>query len=146
MPTCAICNSENPAGKKFCGECGAVLGNRCPHCGADNPAGKKFCGDCGTPLQGLGSGSEVSDSSGLHPAPDPHPGVRRQLTVLSCDLVGSTPLSQQLDAEEWHDVIAQYQQAAAGAVARFGGHVAKNLGDGLLIYLGRTSTISPRPS
>jgi len=56
--------------------------------------------------------------------------------VLFCDLVGSTPLSQQLDAEEWRDLIAQYQQAAAGAVARFGGHVAKNLGDGLLIYFG----------
>jgi class 3 adenylate cyclase/predicted ATPase len=63
-------------------------------------------------------------------------GERRQLTVLFCDLVGSTPLSQQLDAEEWRDVIAQYQQAAAAAVVRFGGHVAKNLGDGLLIYFG----------
>jgi class 3 adenylate cyclase len=58
------------------------------------------------------------------------------LTVLFCDLVGSTPLSQQLDAEEWRDLIVQYQQAAAGAVACFGGHVAKNLGDGLLVYFG----------
>jgi class 3 adenylate cyclase len=41
-----------------------------------------------------------------------HPGERRQLTVLFCDLVGSTPLSQQLDAEEWRDLIAQYQQVA----------------------------------
>ncbi|MGA9725688.1 MAG: AAA family ATPase [Candidatus Binatus sp.] len=63
-------------------------------------------------------------------------GERRHLTVLFCDLVGSTPLSQQLDAEEWREVIAQYQNAASGAVARFGGHVAKNLGDGLLIYFG----------
>src|SRR5207248_1498476 len=63
-------------------------------------------------------------------------GERRQLTVLFCDLVGSTPLSQQLDAEEWRDLIAQYQQAASAAVVRFGGHVAKNLGDGLLIYFG----------
>ncbi len=53
-----------------------------------------------------------------------------------CDLVGSTARSQQLDAEEWRDLIAQYQQAASGAVVRFGGHVAKNLGDGLLIYFG----------
>jgi class 3 adenylate cyclase len=56
--------------------------------------------------------------------------------VLFCDLVGSTPLSQQLDAEEWRELISQYQQAASGAVTRFGGHVAKNLGDGLLIYFG----------
>jgi class 3 adenylate cyclase len=56
--------------------------------------------------------------------------------VLCCDLVGSTALSQQLDAEDWREVIARYQQAAAAAVARFDGHVAKNLGDGLLIYFG----------
>jgi class 3 adenylate cyclase/predicted ATPase len=70
------------------------------------------------------------------PAPDAAAGERRQLTVLFCDLVGSTPLSQQLDAEEWRDVIAQYQQAASAAVGRFGGHVARKLGDGLLIYFG----------
>jgi predicted ATPase/class 3 adenylate cyclase len=50
--------------------------------------------------------------------------------------VGSTRLSQQLDAEDWRDVIAQYQQTTSAAVARFGGHVAKHLGDGLLIYFG----------
>jgi class 3 adenylate cyclase/tetratricopeptide (TPR) repeat protein len=63
-------------------------------------------------------------------------GERRQLTVLFCDLVGSTPLSQQLDAEDWHDIVVQYQQAACAAVERWGGHVAKNLGDGLLVYFG----------
>lgn len=63
-------------------------------------------------------------------------GERRQITILFCDLVGSTPLSQQLDAEDWRDVIAQYQAAAAAAVTRFGGYVAKNLGDGLLVYFG----------
>ncbi len=70
---------------------------------------------------------------------EPHEGSegeRRHLTVLFCDLVGSTPLSQQLDAEEWREVIANYQQAASSAVAGFGGYVAKNLGDGLLIYFG----------
>ena len=56
--------------------------------------------------------------------------------MLFCDLVGSTPLSQQLDAEDWRDVVTQYQQTAAAAVTRFGGHVARYLGDGLLIYFG----------
>lgn len=72
-------------------------------------------------------------------------GERRQLTVLFCDLVGSTPLSQQLDAEDWRDLIAQYQQAAAGAVTRFGGHVAQYLGDGLLIYFGWPSAREDDP-
>ena len=79
------------------------------------------------------SAAELDAQVAAHPTPT---GERRQLTVLFCDLVGSTALSQQLDAEEWRDVLAQYQQAAAGAAARLGGHVAKNLGDGLLIYFG----------
>jgi class 3 adenylate cyclase len=63
-------------------------------------------------------------------------GERRQLTVLFCDLVGSTPLSQQLDAEEWRDVVTRYHATARAAVERFGGHVAQLLGDGLLVYFG----------
>jgi class 3 adenylate cyclase len=69
-------------------------------------------------------------------AADSPNGERRQLTVLSSDLVGSTPLSPQLDPEEWRDFVAYYQRAATEAVEKFGGHVAKNLGDGLLIYVG----------
>lgn len=61
---------------------------------------------------------------------------RRQLTVMFCDLQGSTALSQQLDPEELRDVIRSYQEVCAGAVARFEGHIAKYLGDGLLIYFG----------
>ena len=49
---------------------------------------------------------------------------------------GSTPLSQQLDAEEWRDLISRYQRAATETVEKFGGHVAKNLGDGLPIHFG----------
>ena len=53
-----------------------------------------------------------------------------------CDLQGSTALSQQLDPEELRDVIRSYQEVCAGAVAQFDGHIAKYLGDGLLIYFG----------
>lgn len=61
---------------------------------------------------------------------------RRQVTVMFCDLQGSTALSQQLDPEDLRDVIRSYQEVCAGAVTRFGGHIAKYLGDGLLIYFG----------
>jgi len=61
---------------------------------------------------------------------------RRQLTVMFCDLQGSTTLSQQLDPEVLRDVIRSYQEVCAGAVGRFEGHIAKYLGDGLLIYFG----------
>ena len=69
---------------------------------------------------------------------EPHPvgAERRQLTVMFCDLVGSTQLSQRLDPEDLRDVMRRYQDAVAGAVTRYGGHVAKYLGDGVLSYFG----------
>lgn len=61
---------------------------------------------------------------------------RRLLTVFFCDLVGSTALSRKLDPEVVRDFLRRYQDAVAGAVTRYGGHVAKYLGDGVLAYFG----------
>ena len=61
---------------------------------------------------------------------------RRQLTVMFCDLVGSTALSQRLDPEDLREVMRRYQDTVAGLVARFEGHVAKFLGDGVLAFFG----------
>jgi class 3 adenylate cyclase/tetratricopeptide (TPR) repeat protein len=61
---------------------------------------------------------------------------RRQLTVLFCDLVGSTQLSGQLDPEDLRAVVRAYQEAAAEVIARYEGHIAQYLGDGLLVYFG----------
>jgi class 3 adenylate cyclase/predicted ATPase len=61
---------------------------------------------------------------------------RRQLTVLFCDLVDSTVLASQLDPEEWREVVRAYQEACAKVIARFEGHIAQYLGDGLLVYFG----------
>ena len=66
----------------------------------------------------------------------PREAERRQLTVLFCDLVGSTVLSGALDPEAMRDVITRYQNAVAGEVARFEGHIAKFMGDGVLAYFG----------
>src|SRR5262245_34492332 len=63
-------------------------------------------------------------------------GERRYLTVMFCDLVGSTSISAQLDAEEWRDLVGGYLDAASTAVTEMGGHVAKKLGDGLLALFG----------
>jgi class 3 adenylate cyclase/tetratricopeptide (TPR) repeat protein len=63
-------------------------------------------------------------------------GERRQLTVMFCDMVDSTPLAEQGDPEELREVMRAYQRACVGAVTRFGGHVAQYLGDGLLVYFG----------
>jgi class 3 adenylate cyclase/predicted ATPase len=69
-------------------------------------------------------------------APRSTDAERRQLTVMFCDLVGSTALSTQLDPEELSDVLGAFQKACVNAVTRFGGSVAKYMGDGALVYFG----------
>ena len=61
---------------------------------------------------------------------------RRQVTVMFSDLVGSTALSARMDPEDLREVISTYQKAVANTVQRFGGFVAKYMGDGVLIYFG----------
>jgi class 3 adenylate cyclase len=61
---------------------------------------------------------------------------RRQLTVMFCDLVGSTALASRLDPEDLRDVIGAYHRCVAKTVTRFGGYVAKYMGDGVLVYFG----------
>jgi TOMM system kinase/cyclase fusion protein len=69
-------------------------------------------------------------------APAPPEAERRQLTVLFCDLVDSTTLSSQLDPEDLREVVRAYQDTCAKVIARFDGHIAQYLGDGLLVYFG----------
>src|SRR6202158_3695333 len=61
---------------------------------------------------------------------------RRQVTVMFADLVGSTALSGRMDPEDLREVISAYQKCVAETVRRFGGFVAKYLGDGVLVYFG----------
>src|SRR5215475_10356297 len=63
-------------------------------------------------------------------------GERRYLTVMFCDLVDSTGIAAQLDAEEWRDLVNAYLDDASAAVTEMGGHVAKKLGDGLMALFG----------
>jgi class 3 adenylate cyclase len=61
---------------------------------------------------------------------------RRQLTVMFCDLVGSTALASRLDPEDLREVIGAYQSCVAGVISRYDGFVAKYMGDGVLVYFG----------
>jgi class 3 adenylate cyclase len=74
-------------------------------------------------------------SSTLSPHPEGH-AERRQVTVMFSDLVGSTALSARMDPEDLREVITAYQKCVAETVQRFGGFVAKYMGDGVLIYFG----------
>jgi len=99
----------------------------CPKCTFANPASAAFCSQCGSPLAATHPGSEPRSSS---------PAERRQLTVMFCDLVGSTALSSQLDPEELHELTREYQTVCAEVISRYAGYVAQYLGDGLLVYFG----------
>ncbi len=61
---------------------------------------------------------------------------RRQLTVMFCDLVGSTSLSERYDPEDLGDIVRTYQDACAGIISRYEGYVARYMGDGMLVYFG----------
>src|SRR6266481_5819095 len=70
------------------------------------------------------------------PAPAPAQAERRQLTVMFCDLVGSTALSTGMDPEDLRDVIASFQNRCSASIQRYDGFVAKYMGDGILVYFG----------
>ena len=91
-------------------------------------------------LRGDASGKTPSvDATTTSSAPCAHPedrAERRQVTVMFSDLVGSTALSARMDPEDLREVISAYQKRVAGTVQRFGGFVAKYMGDGVLVYFG----------
>jgi len=88
-------------------------------------------------LKAIADGRVSRAPSALPPAtPASFAAERRQLTVMFCDLVGSTALSAQLDPEDLRELVRAYQAACADVVQRFEGYIAQYLGDGLLIYFG----------
>jgi class 3 adenylate cyclase/tetratricopeptide (TPR) repeat protein len=138
---CSNCGSDNSDGLKFCNQCGAALNARCQQCGFDNAPGARFCGQCGAPLT-AGAQNRPAMGQPVHAVERPEnrfqsrAGERRHLTVLFCDLVGSTEIAARLDPEEWQETVAAYHRAAGDAIGQFGGHVAKYLGDGVMAYFG----------
>src|SRR4029450_12482424 len=96
---CPSCGSANRDENRFCGDCGASLAQHCRACGRENPPGKKFCGDCGAPLANALS-SERPSAAATPGSPASVGAERRQLTVMFCDLVGSTDLASRRDPED----------------------------------------------
>src|SRR5215469_9255843 len=129
---CPKCRAENAAARRFCAKCGSPLPSLCPGCGFENEPTAQFCGGCGKPI---GDAPALTSPAALSP-PRTEAAERRQLTVMFCDLVGSTPLSSRLDPEDLREVIAAYHRAVAGVVTAFDGFVGRYMGDGVLVYFG----------
>jgi class 3 adenylate cyclase len=88
-------------------------------------------------IAGLAAADKLPPTSGLAPVrPETDAAERRQVTVMFSDLVGSTALSARMDPEDLREVISAYQKCVAETVRRFGGFVAKYMGDGVLVYFG----------
>ena len=88
----------------------------------------RFCGQCGA---ALGRAAEPERRVPRAPV-----GERRLLTVMFCDLVGSTRLASMIEPEDLRDVLLAFREACAGAIEHFGGTIGSYLGDGILAYFG----------
>ena len=139
---CSRCRADNPAGLKFCGQCGAPLGATCPACGAGNPPEHRFCGQCGAPLDGLGAGaSSVPGPEAPRPQTvGPLPGEMKQVTVLFCDIVNSTPLTERLGPEGMRDLVSAFIESSLTEVRRYGGTAPQFTGDGFMGLFGAPLT------
>ena len=97
----------------------------CPSCGAENPEGARFCNACGERL-------EPTSATGRE-APS---GERRVVTMLFCDVRGSTAMAEELDAEDLTDVMNEAFAHLIAPVVRHEGTVARLMGDAILAFFG----------
>ena len=95
----------------------------CPKCNEESPPKFRFCGYCGTPLVAA-------------PAPSPARVVRRTVTLLFCDLKGSTALAERLDPEAMHEVKERYFTTMAAEITKHGGKIEKYIGDAIMAVFG----------
>ena len=124
---CVSCRTGLPAGSRFCTACGGAQPVACPSCAGGNPPLARFCARCDAELA-IGPVAPALSAAAA--------AERRQLTMMFCDLVGSTALSVRLDPEDLCEVIIAYQRYVTETVTQFGGFVARYLGDGVLVYFG----------
>src|SRR3954469_14169916 len=111
---CPACRAGNPEGSKFCHQCDAPLSAPCPSCGHVNAPGSKFCSQCGGKLGEPAAANAPAPAQAAEGRGEPPSSAeRRHLTVVFCDLVGSTALSGRLDVEDLREVIGAYQRCVA---------------------------------
>jgi predicted ATPase/class 3 adenylate cyclase len=141
---CPQCAFVNDPGDRFCGGCGTALtATKLGKRKAKSTEQKKWRAESGErraknkeKKKARTQEPSIASRFTLHASRVSPEAERRQLTVLFCDLVGSTALSAQLDPEDWREVVRAYHQVSAEVVSRYAGYTAQHLGDGLLVYFG----------
>jgi ABC-type oligopeptide transport system substrate-binding subunit/class 3 adenylate cyclase len=170
---CRQCDHENPEDASFCERCGERLAVACAHCGEDNSPQANFCKRCGeaieadrASLHGRPSAKEVGERVAGSPvdrladilwAAPPEliqrmraeakrdEGVRKPVTILFSDIVGSTAIANRLDPEEWREVVSRAHSIVSQAVHSYEGTIAQLLGDGVLAFFGAPITHEDDP-
>jgi predicted ATPase/class 3 adenylate cyclase len=114
---------------------------KCSNCNFENPDQFKFCGECGTRIVNIipedySPLSNPDNSSNTSSELENFDAERRHITVMFCDMVGSTSLSEKLDPEDFRQILQVYQDTCGYVVKKYDGHLAQYLGDGVLVYFG----------
>jgi class 3 adenylate cyclase/tetratricopeptide (TPR) repeat protein len=158
---CPSCSNENPDGAAFCMKCGTPQKPPgCPDCGADRPEGAAFCMKCGHRFADSTPAATPAKPPPPAPAPDAGAqlrqfvpeellnkleaaqnsggmeGERRTVTMLFCDVQGSTAAAEQLDPEEWADIMNGAFEHLIAPVYEFEGTLARLMGDAILAFFG----------
>jgi class 3 adenylate cyclase/tetratricopeptide (TPR) repeat protein len=159
---CPECQVDNRDGVKFCEKCGAKMEFVCPNCGDKIPFGTEFCGACGIKVsQPLGPPSkELSFDEKLEKIQRYLPkgltkkilsqkerieGERKQVTVMFCDMVGFTQLSEGLGPEEAYTVMDQVYEILIHKVHDYEGTVNEFTGDGIMALFGAPIALEEAP-
>lgn len=143
---CPGCGSDNPPRARFCAECGTSLVALPTHAVITHAViTRDDTQALNAPLNSPDVPTFVAAASPLRstlfasplmPAAPAGVTERRQITVLFCDLVGSTALAEKLDPEDLHLLITSYQEACSTVIHRHDGYIAKYLGDGQMVFFG----------
>ena len=128
MRACPSCTALNEDDSVFCEVCGSPL-SRCPTCSATTRPGQRFRRNCGTAL------TTTADAPATG-TPGRPVVERRVCSVLFCDLVGFTSLSEARDAEEVRELLSRYFEIARMVIGRYGGVVEKFIGDAVMAVWG----------
>ncbi len=139
---CRACGTTLLPGKSFCHACGTRATQTCANCGVEVDPGFRFCPDCGQPMAADTTAAptppsnvpdslaqKIRDAQGM-------PGERKQVTVLFCDLAGSTAVAAGLDPEIYREVLDQYVALAMHEIYRLEGIVNQLSGDGFMALFG----------